>query len=76
MDYNEKYIDLLRRAPAGEIKTARQYPAIAAAKGAMPRLFKTDANKADHQSITAGLLAEAVFCQSALWQALIAGVKR
>lgn len=77
MDYNEEYINLLKRSLAGETETVRLYLAcMAVAPGsAIPKLLEIQADETDHQSVIADLLLEAVAGQSADQEELVPGVE-
>ena len=77
MDYNQEYIDLLKRSLAGETETVRLYLAVmsVAPESAIPKLLEIQADETDHQSIIADLLLEAVADQSADQEALVPGVE-
>lgn len=77
MDYNQEYIELLKRSLAGETETVRLYLAVMAVAPdrAIPKLLEIQADETDHQAIIADLLLEAVAGQSAGQEALIPGVE-
>ena len=77
MDYNQKYIDLLKRSLAGETETVRLYLAVMALapNSAIPRLLEIQADETDHQSVIADLLTEAMAGQSADQEQLVPGVE-
>lgn len=77
MDYNQEYIELLKRSLAGETETVRLYLAVMAVAPdrAIPKLLEIQADETDHQAIIADLLLEAVAGQSADQEALIPGVE-
>ena len=77
MDYNQEYIDLLKRSLAGETETVRLYLAVMALapNSAIPKLLEIQADETDHQSIIADLLAEAMSGQSADQEKLVPGVE-
>lgn len=77
MDYNQEYIDLLKRSLAGETETVRLYLAVMALapNSAIPRLLEIQADETDHQSIIADLLLEAVAGESADQEQLVPGVE-
>ena len=77
MDYNQEYIDLLKRSLAGETETVRLYLAVMAVApaSAMTRLLEIQADETDHQSVIADLLLEAVSGQSADQEELVPGVE-
>ena len=61
MDYNQEYIDLLKRSLAGETETVRLYLAVMAVapNSAIPTLLEIQADETDHQARIADLLTEA-----------------
>ena len=77
MDYNQEYIDLLKRSLAGETETVRLY--LACMAGAppehIPKLLEIQTDETDHQAIIADLLLEAVAGQSAGQEQLVPGVE-
>ena len=77
MDYNEEYIELLKRSLAGETETVRLYLAVMAVapENALAKLLEIQADETDHQAIIADLLLEAVGGQSADQEELIPGVE-
>lgn len=77
MDYNQEYIDLLKRSLAGETETVRLYLAVMALapNSAIPRLLEIQADETDHQSVIADLLTEAMAGQSADQEQLVPGVE-
>lgn len=77
MDYNQEYIDLLKRSLAGETETVRLYLAVMALapNSAIPRLLEIQADETDHQSVIADLLTEAMAGQSAGQEQLVPGVE-
>ena len=77
MDYNQEYIDLLKRSLAGETETVRLYLAVMALapNSAIPRLLELQADETDHQSVIADLLTEAMTGQSAGQEQLVPGVE-
>ena len=77
MDYNQEYIDLLKRSLAGETETVRLYLAVMALapNSAIPRLLEIQADETDHQSVIADLLTEAMAGQSADQEELVQGVE-
>ena len=77
MDYNQEYIDLLKRSMAGETETVRLYLAVMALapNSAIPRLLEIQADETDHQSVIADLLTEAMAGQSADQEQLVPGVE-
>lgn len=77
MDYNEEYINLLKRSLAGETETVRLYLACMAVapESAITKLLEIQADETDHQSVIADLLLEAVAGQSADQEELVPGVE-
>ena len=77
MDYNQEYIDLLKRSLAGETETVRLYLAVMAVapENALAKLLEIQADETDHQAIIADLLLEAVSGQSADQEELAPGVE-
>lgn len=77
MEDNEGYIELLKRALAGETETVRLYLAVMAAapERAVPKLLEIQADETDHQAVIADLLLEAVAGESAGQEALVPGVE-
>ena len=77
MDYNQEYIDLLKRSLAGETETVRLYLAVMAVapNSAIPRLLEIQADETDHQAEIADLLTEALAGQSADQEKLVPGVE-
>lgn len=73
----DEYIELLKRALAGETETVRLYLAVMAKapEHAVPKLLEIQADETDHQSIIADLLLEAAAGQSADQEALVPGVE-
>lgn len=73
----EKYIELLKQALAGETETVRLYLAVMALapESAIPKLLEIQTDETDHQAIIADLLLEAVAGQSADQEKLIPGVE-
>lgn len=73
----EKYIELLKQALAGETETVRLYLAVMALapESAIPKLLEIQADETDHQAIIADLLLEAAAGQSADQEELIPGVE-
>ena len=53
MDYNQEYIDLLKRSLAGETETVRLYLAVMAVapNSAIPKLLEIQADETDHQAV-------------------------
>ena len=77
MDYNQEYIELLKRSLAGETETVRLYLAVMALapNSAIPKLLEIQADETDHQAIIADLLTEALAGQSADQEKLVPGVE-
>lgn len=77
MDYNQEYIDLLKRSLAGETETVQLYLACMAVAPPehIPKLLEIQADETDHQSIIADLLMEAAAGQSADQEQLVPGVE-
>ena len=77
MDYNQEYIDLLKRSLAGETETVRLYLAVMAVapNSAIPKLLEIQADELDHIAIIADLLTEAMAGQSADQEELVPGVE-
>lgn len=77
MDYNQEYIDLLKRSLAGETETVRLYLAVMAVapNSAIPRLLEIQAEETSHQAEIADLLTEALAGQSANQEKLVPGVE-
>lgn len=77
MDYNQEYIDLLKRSLAGETETVRLYLACMAVAPPehIPKLLEIQTDETDHQAIIADLLLEAVAGQSAGQERLVPGVE-
>lgn len=77
MDYNQEYIDLLKRSLAGETETVRLYLACMAVAPPehIPKLLEIQTDETDHQAIIADLLLEAVAGQSAGQEQLVPGVE-
>lgn len=77
MDYNQEYIDLLKRSLAGENETVRLYLATMAISPneAIPKLLEVMADELDHVAIIADLLLEAAAGQSADQEQLVPGVE-
>lgn len=77
MDYQQEYVDLLKRSLAGENETVRLYLATMALapNGAIPKLLEVMADELDHIAIIADLLAEAMSGQSADQEKLVPGVE-
>ena len=77
MDYNAEYIDLLKRALAGETETVRLYLAMMAVAPPqhVPKILEVNTDETDHQAIISDLLLEAVAGESADQEALVPGVE-
>ena len=77
MDYNQEYIDLLKRSLASENETVRLYLAVMALApdNAIPKLLEVQADETDHIAILSDLLLEAVAGQSADQEELVPGVE-
>lgn len=77
MDYNQEYIDLLKRSLAGETETVRVYLACMAVAPPehIPKLLEIQSDETDHQAIIADLLLEATAGQSADQEELVPGVE-
>ena len=77
MDYNQEYIDLLKRSLAGETETVRLYLAVMAVapNSAIPKLLEIQADETDHQAVIADLLTEALAGQSADQEQLVPGAE-
>ena len=77
MDYNQEYIDLLKRSLAGETETVRLYLTcmVVAPPEHIPKLLEIQADETDHQAIIADLLLEAAAGQSADQEQLVPGVE-
>ena len=77
MDYNQEYIDLLKRSLAGETETVRLYLAVMAVapNSAIPKLLEIQADETDHQAVIADLLLEAAAGESADQEELVPGVE-
>lgn len=77
MDYNQEYIELLKRSLAGENETVRLYLAVMALapNSAIPKLLEIQADETDHQAIIADLLLEAAAGESADQEQLVPGVE-
>ena len=76
MDYNQEYIDLLKRSLAGENETVRLYLAVLALapNGAVPGLLEVITDEMDHIAVIGDLLSEAMSGQSADQEQLVPGV--
>lgn len=74
---NENYVDLLKRALAGETETVRLYLACMAAAPPehMKQLLEINADETDHQAVIADLLLDAAAGQSADQEELVRGVE-
>lgn len=70
------YIDLLKRALAGETETVRLYLACMAMAqpGDIAKLLEIQADETDHQAIIADLLTKAMAGESADQEQLVPGV--
>ena len=77
MDYNQEYIDLLKRSLAGENETIRMYLACMAVapNSAIAKLLEIQADETDHVAIISDLLLEAVAGESADQEELVPGVE-
>lgn len=77
MNYQQEYVDLLKRSLAGENETVRLYLATMALapNGAIPKLLEVMADELDHIAIIADLLTEALAGQSADQEKLVPGVE-
>ena len=77
MDYNQEYIDLLKRSLAGETETVRLYLSVMAVapNSAIPRLLEIQAEETSHQAEIADLLTEALAGESADQEKLVPGVE-
>ena len=77
MDYNQEYIDLLKRSLSGETETVRLNLACMAVAPPehIPKLLEIQTDETDHQAIIADLLLEAVAGQSAGQEQLVPGVE-
>ena len=77
MDYNEEYIELLKRSLAGENETVRLYLAVMALApdSAIPKLLEVMTDELDHIAVIGDLLPEAVSGQSAGQEELVPGVE-
>ena len=77
MEYENEYIELLKKALAAETETVRLYLAIMsiAPNSAIPKLLEVNTDETDHQAIIADLLLEATAGQSADQEALVPGVE-
>lgn len=77
MEYENEYIELLKKALAAETETVRLYLAIMAIapNSAIPKLLEINTDETDHQAVIADLLLEATAGQSADQEALVPGVE-
>ena len=77
MDYNQEYIDLLKRSLAGENETVRLYLAVMALapNSAIPKLLEVMTDELDHTAVIGDLLTEAMSGQSADQEQLVPGVE-
>lgn len=77
MEYENEYIELLKKALAAETETVRLYLAIMsiAPNSAIPKLLEVNTDETDHQAIIADLLLEATAGQSADQEELVPGVE-
>ena len=77
MEYNQEYIDLLKRSLAGENETIRMYLACMAVapNSAIAKLLEIQADETDHVAIISDLLLEAVAGESADPEELVPGVE-
>lgn len=77
MDYNQEYIDLLKRSLAGENETVRLYLAVMALapNSAIPKLLEVMTDELDHIAVIGDLLTEAMSGQSADQEQLVPGVE-
>ena len=77
MEYNQEYIDLLKRSLAGENETIRMYLACMAVapNSAIAKLLEIQADETDHVAIISELLLEAVAGESADQEELVPGVE-
>lgn len=77
MDYNQEYIDLLKRSLAGENETVRLYLAVMALapNSAIPKLLEVMTDELDHIAVIGDLLTEAMSGQSADQEKLVPGVE-
>ena len=77
MEYNQEYIDLLKRSLAGENVTIRMYLACMAVapNSAIAKLLEIQADETDHVAIISDLLLEAVAGESADQEELVPGVE-
>lgn len=77
MDYNQEYIDLLKRSLAGENETVRLYLAVMALapNSAIPKLLEVMTDELDHIAVIGDLLTKAMSGQSADQEKLVPGVE-
>lgn len=77
MDYNQEYIDLLKKALAAETETVRLYVALLALapNSHVDKFLELNADETDHQAIIADLLLEATTGQSADQEEMVPGVE-
>lgn len=77
MEYNQDYIDLLKKDLAAETETVREYVATLALapNSHVAKLLEIIADETDHQAIIADLLLEAVSGESADQEQLVPGVE-
>ena len=77
MDYNQEYIELLKRSLAGENETVRLYLAVMAVapNSAIPKLLEVMTDELDHIAVIGDLLTEAMSGQSADQEKLVPGVE-
>lgn len=77
MDYNQEYIDLLKRSLAGENETVRLYLAVMALapNSAIPKLLEVMTDELDHIAVIGDLLTEAMSGQSSDQEQLVPGVE-
>lgn len=77
MDYNQEYIDLLKKALAAETETVRLYVALLALapNSYVDKFLELNADETDHQAIIADLLLEATTGQSADQEEMVPGVE-
>ena len=77
MDYNQEYIELLKRSLAGENETVRLYLAVMALapNSAIPKLLEVMTDELDHIAVIGDLLTEAMAGQSADQEELVPGVE-
>lgn len=77
MDYQEGYIEPLKRALASETETVRLYMALltVAPEKHVDRILEIMADETDHQAADADLLLEAVAGENAGQEKLVPGVE-